>query len=180
MKQLAGGDTVTARYLFSEYFEFSPEFKLFLATNHQPTIRGTDKGIWRRIRLVPFSVTIPDAEQDRDLPKKLRAELPGILAWAVRGCLAWQKGGLGPPPEVTAATESYRRDMDVVGAFIAERCFQKPGVTTPVGRLYEEYTNWCRETGVEPLMKRDFGAQLVDHGFSAHRDSKTRYRMESA
>jgi putative DNA primase/helicase len=84
-KRLSGGDTISARHLYAEFFEFKPEFKLWLATNHRPTIRGTDTAIWRRIRLIPFTVTIPPACQDKRLPEKLKEELPGILAWAVRG-----------------------------------------------------------------------------------------------
>ncbi|MBV9452643.1 MAG: hypothetical protein JOZ19_00760 [Rubrobacter sp.] len=90
---------------------------MWLATNHKPEIRGTDPAIWDRIRLVPFDVRIPSGEVDRELPEKLKAELPGILAWAVRGCLDWQKNGLGEPEEVRAATEAYRAEMDVLVAF---------------------------------------------------------------
>ena len=91
VKQLTGGDQVTARYLYNEYFEYKPTFKLFIAANHKPDIRGVDHGIWRRIHLIPFNVTIASDDIDRDLPSKLRAELPGILAWAVRGCRQWQE-----------------------------------------------------------------------------------------
>jgi len=87
IKQATGGDTITARFLYREYFEFSPQFKLFLVANHKPVIIGTDEAIWRRIRLIPFTVTIPPEERDKQLLEKLQRELPGILAWAVRGCL---------------------------------------------------------------------------------------------
>jgi putative DNA primase/helicase len=100
IKQMTGGDTMTARFLYGEFFEFLPEFKILLAVNHKPLIRNTDHAIWRRIRLVPFTVTIPEAERDKDLPDKLRRELPGILAWAVQGCLDWQREGLGMPEPV--------------------------------------------------------------------------------
>src|SRR5437867_6039937 len=96
----------------AEWLDFRPEFKLWLATNHKPVIRGTDKAIWDRIRLVPFTVRIPDAEQDKALGEKLRAELPGILRWVVDGCLAWQRDGLGMPAEVQEATATYRAEMD--------------------------------------------------------------------
>ena len=88
VKQLTGGDTITARFLFKEFFDFKPQFKIWLAANHKPNISGSDHGIWRRIRLVPFTVTIPEQERDPRLTQKLAEELPGILAWAVRGCLA--------------------------------------------------------------------------------------------
>jgi putative DNA primase/helicase len=110
MKQLTGGDTLKARRLYQDFFEITPTWKLFLAANHKPTIRGGDYAAWRRIKLVPFTVTIPDEEKDRNLPAKLRAEWPGILAWAVRGCLDWQKYGLGEPEAVRAATDAYRAE----------------------------------------------------------------------
>jgi putative DNA primase/helicase len=177
VKQLSGGDKVTARFLFAEHFEFDPQFKIFLATNHRPAIRGNDKGIWRRIRLVPFSTTIPDDQQDKELPEKLRAELPGVLAWTVRGCLEWQEQGLGTPPEVNAATESYRQDMDVLGTFIAERCLQRPGVKAPTGALYRAYVGWCDETGEKHLSQQEFGLRLEERGFARDRSARTRYRL---
>ncbi len=113
VKELTGSDTISARFLHQEFFEFVPAFKLWIAGNHKPVIRGTDLGIWRRIRLVPFTVTIPADEIDPYLPNKLRAELPGILAWAVQGCLLWQKGGLRPPAKVEQATAAYRSESDL-------------------------------------------------------------------
>ena len=120
VKEMTGGDTITALFLRQEYFDFKPEFKIFLAANHKPVIRGTDLAIWRRIRLIPFTVTIPAEEQDRRLGRKLEAELSGILAWAVRGCQAWQREGLGMPAAVKAATEAYRAESDLLAAFLAE------------------------------------------------------------
>jgi putative DNA primase/helicase len=108
VKQLTGGDTLTARFLYGEHFEFQPMFKLWLAVNHKPVVQGTDHAIWRRIRLLPFIVTIPVAEQDKRLAEKLQSELPGILRWAVEGCLAWQQEGLEPPLVVKRATGDYR------------------------------------------------------------------------
>jgi putative DNA primase/helicase len=110
VKDLTGGDTIAARFLRAEWFDFRPEFKLWLATNHKPVIRGTDKGIWDRIRPIPFTVSIPEERQDKELANKLMTELAGILAWAVRGCLEWQRTGLGVPEEVREATEGYRTE----------------------------------------------------------------------
>jgi putative DNA primase/helicase len=117
VKSLTGTDRVAARFLYAEAFEFLPTFKLWLAANHKPVIRGTDTAIWRRIRLVPFTVEIPEGERDPELPNRLRAELPGILAWAVQGCLLWLESGLGVPDQVRAATDAYRRESDILGAF---------------------------------------------------------------
>src|SRR5262249_51948077 len=121
VKQLTGGDTITARFLYGEHFEFQPMFKLWLAVNHRPVVQRTDHAIWRRMRLLPFMVTIPAAEQDKRLPEKLQAELPGILRWTVESCLAWQQEGLEPPAAVKQATEDYRAEMDVIAAFI-QKC----------------------------------------------------------
>jgi hypothetical protein len=106
----------------AEWFDFAPTHKLWLSTNHKPEIRGTDAAIWRRIRLVPWTVSIPPAQQDKKLPEKLRSELPGILAWVVRGCLQWRRKGLQAPEEVRQATGNYRSEMDVLAAFLEEYC----------------------------------------------------------
>jgi len=169
VKQMTGCDRIPARFLHHEWFEFMPEFKLFLATNHNPLIRGTDLAIWRRIRRIPFAVTIPDAEQDRALPHKLRAELPGILAWAVRGCLAWQRDGLGLPPEVQRATADYRLEMDVQANFLEECCLQKPAAQVTAQALHQAYTAWCQATAEPPLARACFGRRLKDRGFQPHK-----------
>ena len=115
VKQLTGGDTITARFLFAEYFEFVPTFTIWLAANHKPVIKGDDHAMWRRIRLIPFSVTISDDKQDKELPNKLRQEFSGILNWAIAGCLQWQAQGLNPPQDVMEATHEYQAEMDVLG-----------------------------------------------------------------
>jgi putative DNA primase/helicase len=175
VKQMTGRDRLVARFLRAEFFEFVPQFKLFLATNHKPRIRGTDHAIWRRIRLVPFAVTIPDAQQDRDLPEKLKAEWPGILAWAVRGCLAWQREGLGTPDAVAQWTQRYREEMDVLGAFIAERCRVEPTLGSRASALYEAYTAWSQRAGERPLSKRSFGLRLGERGFQAEKVNGDRW-----
>jgi putative DNA primase/helicase len=118
VKELTGGDPITARRMREDHWTFWPTHKIFLATNHQPVIRGTDHAIWRRPKLVPFKVTIPQHEWDTTLPDKLKAEWPGILAWAMQGCLDWQQNGLGIPEEVNQATQEYRADMDMLGQFL--------------------------------------------------------------
>jgi len=122
VKQATGGDKISARYLFKEYFEFKPTHKIWLATNHKPTVRGTDEGIWSRIRLIPFEETIPEAERDQHLAEKLAKEAAGILAWAVQGCLAWQSERLAVPEAIRQATQDYRESMDQIGEFIDEMC----------------------------------------------------------
>jgi putative DNA primase/helicase len=156
IKTLTGGDTVPARFLFKEEFSFKPAFKIWLAANHKPVIRGQDLGIWRRIKLVPFEVTIPEKEVDKHLPDKLRAELPGILAWAVKGCLAWQKDGLEEPKEVTEATTAYKGESDILIDFMAECCIKGKNRETDLSTVYRVYTCWCDEEGERPLGKRNF------------------------
>lgn len=148
LKTVTGGDMITARHLYSEPFEFKPSFKLWLAANHKPIIRGTDHAIWRRVRLIPFTVTIPDAEQDQDLTNKLREELPGILAWAVRGCAEWlQQGRLTAPEDVTIAVTQYRSDMDSIGPFLEECCVLGTGYTVPHSELMQAYQVWAEKNG---------------------------------
>lgn len=172
VKAVTGGDTVAARFLYAEFFEFRPQFKLFLAANHKPIIRGTDTAIWRRMRLVPFAVTIPPERQDKKLLEKLRAELAGILAWAVRGCLAWQKYGLDAPKEVEAATACYRDEMDVLGGFLDECCVQSPTLRETAKGLYQAYTQWCGANGERPLKQRTFGMRLTERGFQRVRGAQ--------
>ena len=145
VKRMTGGDTLAARFMRSEWFEFRPQFKAWLATNHRPDVRGTDEAIWRRIRLVPFTVTIPEAERDPKLPDKLRAELPGILAQAVAACLAWHEHGLPKADAVTAATEEYRSDNDVIGRFLDDCCVLDNSAKAKAGDLYNRYAYWCQQ-----------------------------------
>ncbi len=170
IKQMTGGDRLTARFLYNEAFEFQPAFKLWLAVNHKPVIKGTDNAIWRRIRLVPFEITIPEEKQDKTLPAKLQAELPGILRWAVEGCLAWQREGLKPPEAVVSATNEYRSEMDVLDQFLAERCVTAKGAEAlrhhvTVAGLYGAYEQWCGENGIHyPLTKPKLGSRLRERG----------------
>lgn len=175
VKQLTGGDRIKARFMRGDFFEFEPSHKLLLAANHKPVIRGIDHAIWRRILLIPFNVTIPDAEQDKDLPGKLRDELPGILAWAVRGCLTWQQIGLAPPDEVRVATNTYRAEMDTIGDFIAERCTVGDGERVMSKDVYSAYTDWCEGNGERPLSQRALGMRLAERGFQGTKDHAGRW-----
>jgi putative DNA primase/helicase len=166
VKRLTGGDKVAARFLYGEFFECAPEFKLWLATNHKPEIRGTDHATWRRVRLVPFTVTIPDEEQDKQLLEKLRGEFPGILRWMVEGCLAWQRDGLRQPDAVTEATRTYRASMDVVGNFLAECCADDPHGTVKAADLYRAYLAWCDSGKEHAESQRKFGEVLRERGYS--------------
>lgn len=165
IKDLTGGDTIAARFMRREWFEFQPEFKLWLATNHKPIVRGTDDAVWDRIPLIPFTVSIPRAERDKDLKGKLLAEAEGILAWLVDGCLAGQGRGLDFPPEVIAATAEYRAEMDTLGTFIDERCIVAEQAICGAGELYEAFTKWSEQAGERAISQRAFGLRLRERDF---------------
>jgi putative DNA primase/helicase len=173
VKDLTGQDTISARFMWAEWFDFKPTHSLHLSTNHKPEIRGTDAAIWRRIRLIPWAVTIPPAEQDRRLPEKLRSELPGVLAWIVRGCLAWQREGLQAPEEVRQATKAYRAEMDILAAFLADCCVRGEDEEEFAGELWGAWKRWCEETGEQHGTQKRFGGRLAERGFLNHRDSRT-------
>lgn len=169
VKELTGRDTVSARFLYAEYFDFVPQFKLFLSTNHKPTIRGVDRAIWRRIKFIKFPVELPEEEWDGDLPEKLKAQAPGILAWAVRGCLWWYRDGLGVPQEVLDATAEYQAEMDILKDFLDEKCVIAPGASALAGDLYHAYLAWADEAGLtdkERLGQRSFGLALSERTFT--------------
>lgn len=175
IKQMTGGDPIAARYLYGEFFEFVPMFKLWLATNELPRIEGNDEGTWRRIRVVPFDVTIPAEERDGTLSAKLDAELPGILRWAVEGCLEWQReGGLRPPDKVMTATRAYRSDMDLLAQFLDDACIVEAGAQVTAKDLYVEYQDWCRANGHEAISQISLGHRLKAKGHRQVRDRHAR------
>ena len=173
VKDLTGQDTISARFMRAEWFDFRPTHKLWLSTNHKPEIRGTDNAIWRRIRLVPWAVTIPPAERDRKLPERLRDELPGVLAWAVGGCLEWRREGLRAPEVVRQATREYRAEMDVLAAFLGDCCERGEEESAFAGKLWDAWKRWCEETGERPETQKRFGGRLSERGFLNDRDSRT-------
>jgi putative DNA primase/helicase len=173
IKELTGGEPLRARRMREDFWGFTPTHKLILLTNHKPKVTGTDTGIWRRLRLVPFEVTFWDGDdpgnadkdlpeelrQDKQLPEKLAAEHEGILAWMVQGCLDWQKGGLTLPERVKAATQEYRSDEDVVSRFLDERCLVTAAcpVRARASALFAAFGDWLRASGEEPWTQRAFG-----------------------
>jgi len=165
IKDLTGGDTIPARFMHGEWFTFRPEFKLWLGTNHKPVIRGTDKAIWNRVKLIPFAVTIPEAQQDKQLKKKLLTELDGILLWAVEGCQQWQVEGLNVPDEVKDATDGYRNEMDELGNFITTCCELGPYYQVKTSDLFAAYVTW---SGEKDLKQNAFARLLTDRGFDVH------------
>lgn len=154
VKQLTGGDRLKARYMRQDFFDFIPSHKLWIAGNHKPIIRGQDEGIWRRMRLVPFSVTIPENERDKHLEAKLQAEYPGILRWTVEGAIKWYESGLTYPNEVRAAVDQYRTEQDTLSAFFDEVCVFGANLKVGNQELYRAYQDWCDESGQHPYSKR--------------------------
>ncbi len=164
MKQLTGSDNVRARRMRQDFFDMTPTWKLFLAANHRPVIRGTDFAVWRRIRLIPFTVTIDERDKDKHLSAKLREQLPGILAWAVRGCLEWQRHGLADPEEVRQATEAYQREQDILGAFLAECCTVAEFAKVRSSALLKAYQEWSGDKVITP---QTFRKRMNDKGFQS-------------
>jgi P4 family phage/plasmid primase-like protien len=163
VKQLTGGDRVTARDMYERPIEFTPRFKMIIAGNHRPTIRGTDNGIWRRMRLLPFNRTFDLGQRDGRLTDTLKAEADHILAWVFAGCQAYLEHGLGAvPASISAATDQYRKEEDVIGLWLAER-------TQPTGEclsavLYADFTVWCESTGQRARSMQAFGRSLAARG----------------
>lgn len=175
VKQLTGGDRIVARYLYQEEFEFSPELKLWMHGNHKPTIKGSDNGIWRRVRLIPFTVQIPEGERDADLSKKLLAEAPGILRWMIMGCLDWQAEGLTAPDCVLESVEDYRSEMDVLGRFIEEKCTLDSLLTVPTSQLYDAFKLWQISEGIYQWSMTKFAMGLKERGFENDRNMHGRF-----
>lgn len=172
VKELTGGDNVRARRMREDFWEFRPTHKLLLTTNHRPVVSGTDRGIWRRMRLIPFNVTIAAEKKDRNLPDKLKAEYPGILAWMVRGCLEWQNGGLRDPNEVLLATSEYRNSQDVLQGFIDERCLIGGNYyRVKLRSLFKAYKEWSEDSGERPVTEKKFSMSMVERGFKKEKSS---------
>lgn len=162
IKELTGGDRIAARRMREEFWEFDPSHTLCMATNHKPRIRGGDDGIWRRLILIPITVSVPNEKADKAMPDKLAAEAPGILAWCVRDSLEWPRQGLTAPTEVAEATSSYREEQDTVGQFL-EECTTK-GNRVKSSSLYARYKQWLEQRGETPLSTNSFGPAIEAKG----------------
>ncbi|MBI4612724.1 MAG: hypothetical protein HY720_03860 [Planctomycetes bacterium] len=166
VKSLTGGDRIKARRMREDFWYFVPAHKIILATNHRPRITGGDLGIWRRVRLVPWEVTIAEDEEDVELPAKLRAEAPGILAWIVAGAVEYLRDGLRPPKTVRDATAAYREAEDVLGEFLVEHVVESPGAFLATKPLHARFLEWAAEAGIpEPWGQRTLTRKLKDRGW---------------
>lgn len=164
-KQLSGGDGLKGRGMHKDFVQFNPTFKLALLTNHKPIITGSDNGVWRRIRLVPFAQKFEGDAVDKHLPEKLKAEWPGILRWCVEGFLAWQASGFNRCSVIEAASARYREESDLLGQFIADECVLGLAYTETSGELYRAYRVWAILNGAYPLSQRTLGLRLEERGF---------------
>jgi putative DNA primase/helicase len=169
IKSLTGGDPVTARFMRQDFFEYVPQFKLIVAGNHKPGLRSVDEAIRRRLHLIPFTVTIGEQERDPNLAEKLKEEYPGILQWAIDGCLAWQRDGLNPPDIVRDATSQYLAAEDAMGRWVEDRCTLGPSYWTSGAALFADWQEWCQQTGERAGSQKRFTQGLQGKGIEPGR-----------
>jgi len=175
IKQLTGGDTIAARFIRQDFFTFRPTFKLCIVGNHKPSLRIVDEAMRRRFHLIPFNVTIPPAERDPMLAEKLKAEWPGILAWAVKGCLEWRKIGLNPPKIVRDTTDDYLAGEDSFAAWLEERTLPAPKwAFESSADLFESWKTWAEKAGEEVGSRKRFADMLQSRGYTPKRTSNKR------
>jgi putative DNA primase/helicase len=172
LKQMTGGDEITARVLWGSYTTFKIVGKIFVATNNLPKVNGRDHGIFRRFQIVPFNRTFQSHEQDKALPDKLEAELSGILNWALRGCLNWQEQGLNPPQIVKDQLDHYQQDMDTVAKFVDAQLVLDPASKIQSSELYQEYRSWCQRMGYSQQDDKQFKASMLT--IEGIRDGRTK------
>ena len=174
LKALTGGDRITARFMRQDFFEFTPQFKLLVAGNHKPAIRNVDEAMRRRLHMVPFTVTIPPALRDKRLPDRLLAERDGILAWALQGCLEWQRSGLRAPSTVLAATEEYFEAEDALGRWMEECCERVPSAVETSAALFVSWKTWAEANHEFVGSVRRFSDNLLNRNFERDRDRRAR------
>jgi putative DNA primase/helicase len=175
IKKITGNDPMTARFLYGEFFTFMPTFKIWMATNHKPVIKGTDHGIWRRIKLIPFTTRIEEKKQDKDLELKLRNEASGILNWLLEGAARWKRERLQAPAIVLNATDEYRGEMDVIGNFLKDRCKEDFDATIKIRELYKAYSDWCDDNNEHAVSERFFTLRLKEMGYEQGRTAEARF-----
>ncbi len=175
IKQLTGGEPFPVRHLSKGFFDLHPVFKLMLSGNHLPIVTGGDRGIWRRLLLVPWRVIIPENQEDRSLVDRIWAEeRSGLLNWALDGYWTWREKGLVVPEPVREATGEYRESSDPVRRFIADCVAKSEGQAVEAQYMYEVYTRWCRENSEDPIRKNGFGRALTERGLKRGRQSQRR------
>lgn len=175
IKDITGGKQITARFLYKEPFEFTPQMKIFLATNHKPNIHDDSNGMWRRVKLIPFTVVIPKAEQDKNLYYKLLSEASGILNWCLEGYKMWAEAGLGNCSAVEEATEEYQENMDVIGRFVSENLVVGDTKQIKSSLLYDTFVEWCKRNGETAWKHTTFSLKMADKGYKKVKKSDSNY-----
>jgi len=178
VKSLTGGDTIAVRFLFKEFFEYQPTFKIIMATNKRPQVRGTDPATWDRLHVLPFDLSIPKEQRDKGLRDRLLSEKAGILRWALEGCAEWQRGGLRPPAGVVAATVAYREEQDLLGQWLDSACtvdFDNAEIRVPASVAHKAFSVWLKEHGEEAVSRRAFGERMRVKGFAVVKSSRYHY-----
>ncbi len=166
LKALTGGEPMQARFMRAEFFEFQPQLKIWISSNNRPNITDTTRGMWRRVRAIPFDYRIPEKDQDKHFEERLKVEWPGILNWALAGCAAWMKDGLKPPEAIEAATTEYKDEMDVLSDFIVERIVKDPAAKLQSSILYNTYTEYSEGIGEKkPWSMPTFAKEMKERGF---------------
>jgi putative DNA primase/helicase len=174
IKTLTGGDKIAARFMRQDFFEYSPQFKLIVAGNHKPGLRSVDEAIRRRFNLLPFTVTVPPEQRDKELPDKLKAEYPGILQWMIDGCIDWLERGLAPPQIVTDATAAYLESEDAVSAWIDDCATRDPSAFTKSTELFASWSEWANKSGEHVGSQKRFSQTLETRGFEFRRTKQAR------
>jgi putative DNA primase/helicase len=174
VKSITGGDDITCRFLFSEYFTYKPTFKIWMAVNHKPLIRGTDRGIWRRIRLIPFNQNFEGEKGDKSLTSKLLTELPGILNWALEGLMEWKEHGLGAAKAIEISTETYRHESDLVQQWLDEWVTIDANETISAAEAYSSFQEWALTRGYPKFSMNSFGRLMTEKGFERKSNGKCR------
>lgn len=164
VKHITGGDTINARSPYGRPFSYRPQFTIWMSTNHKPEIPDGSEAIWDRLRLIPFTQRFDGKKADTALPVKLREELPGVLAWAVRGCVAWVEHGLGSSAAVDQATAAYRAETDILEQFFQDRCHFYPEAEVSISDLFGAWERWTDEMGEETGTKRKFTKDVRERG----------------
>jgi putative DNA primase/helicase len=171
LKDLVGESILKARFMRENFFQFVATHKIFAYSNHKPVVHGTDRGFWRRMKVVPFVENIATAERDMRLAEKLKAEAAGIMAWVVEGAIRWHKDGLGTCPEIDAATSEYQVEMDSIGAFLAENYDEAETLQVYAAEIYDQYRKWAEKNGEHALSQKRLGGSLKERGFISERCS---------
>lgn len=176
IKAVTGGDPITARPLYGHLFTYNPTFHIWLAANHKPEIRGVDDGIWRRVKCIPFTASFVGRE-DKNLIHSLQAELPGILAWAVRGAVEWHRSGLQEPTIVSMTTQEYRTENDLYGTFLNECTELGEEFAVPKEMLYQGYVIWAKANGLDAVSNIIFSRKMSERGLQVTLKGKKRDRF---